>query len=751
MRVTRSPNISIPLGRRLVRSRWLGAVGDERRRKRQLAAEISVVQGSSLFDCEWYLWTYPDVAQAGRDPLVHYLEIGWREGRDPGPHFGTSAYLKANADVARSAVNPLVHFIEFGRAEGRGSFDPHPLPATPDPTRFDFPDAAPCATFALPDDDPVRWHPSYCLDSDRRDSVMYGHWVAGYAPNAKIGRIFRSALCLLAEISGFAAEKGPPQARPHADFSEGLADAWYVNLSQLRTRWSSCDYPFVVRAFQCDPLRAGEFTLVGEGRVGSQIDCVDVNLKNRFFPVLFVFAEPAGRLRGSRLLAFPSLCRGGIHYAELLSSAAESRGAGANPFTLGDRLCADMLKLRRLESTPAVSNIAIELYKADGTGPLFQPDFQEWLRTVAGVSVIPVSGSATEKDAVLIDAVRLSPADDEERRGDTLFLNHDEVPTISALTAAREQHSRDSVGQIHLLMVGAEPCWPAISLQAPVDIGSFGRRSAQGSWLGNAASEGRDIVTPVAIRLARTSGVADSEFFMPTVDEAVEDTANRQPITWLIDPRAWERHLGHAISCIERQAGAGADVIAFIHRPDAATAALVTASGARARIFKDLNTALAEMSTPLAAFVGQNVLLHNRLAGAYLSELLQNDAVSTASCVIISAEKAGSAWHAATLDQGAVSMGPVLAHQEQDRTGLAEQMWRMDYPVREPSPYLWCTRSSLLADWIADGSGGLRPALHLCSARVSASHVGRGEPTRLPPFVPRAADDMVTRAELLFG
>ncbi len=35
------------------------------------------------FDAEWYLSEYPDVAKAGIDPLVHYLDYGRREGRQP--------------------------------------------------------------------------------------------------------------------------------------------------------------------------------------------------------------------------------------------------------------------------------------------------------------------------------------------------------------------------------------------------------------------------------------------------------------------------------------------------------------------------------------------------------------------------------------------------------------------------------------------------------------------------------------------
>ncbi len=72
-----------------------------------------------LIDPDFYLEQNPDVAEAGVDPLEHYMEWGWREGRDPNPYFDTSFYLEANPDVAASGENPLLHYLLFGWREGR--------------------------------------------------------------------------------------------------------------------------------------------------------------------------------------------------------------------------------------------------------------------------------------------------------------------------------------------------------------------------------------------------------------------------------------------------------------------------------------------------------------------------------------------------------------------------------------------------------------------------------------------------------
>jgi ribosomal protein L2 len=59
------------------------------------------------------------VRRAGINPLVHYLQNGYREGRNPGPGFETEYYLEANPDVRGNGMNPLAHYLRYGRHEGR--------------------------------------------------------------------------------------------------------------------------------------------------------------------------------------------------------------------------------------------------------------------------------------------------------------------------------------------------------------------------------------------------------------------------------------------------------------------------------------------------------------------------------------------------------------------------------------------------------------------------------------------------------
>jgi glycosyltransferase involved in cell wall biosynthesis len=118
-----------------------------RRRQSKLAARE--IGGSPLFDAQWYLKRYPDVAATRMDPLLHYIEQGVKTKHDPGPHFSTSWYLRKYHDVADAGINPLHHYVIFGAAEGRSPTRPPSASSTrrvpltpPTPTAMSAPPAA---------------------------------------------------------------------------------------------------------------------------------------------------------------------------------------------------------------------------------------------------------------------------------------------------------------------------------------------------------------------------------------------------------------------------------------------------------------------------------------------------------------------------------------------------------------------------------------------------------------------------------
>jgi O-antigen biosynthesis protein len=87
-----------------------------------VAQTMKIVAGE--FDADFYLRSYSDVKDAEIDPLRHYVEHGWREGRNPNALFWTTYYVKQNRDVEQSGLNPFAHFLTSGRLDGR---KPNPI------------------------------------------------------------------------------------------------------------------------------------------------------------------------------------------------------------------------------------------------------------------------------------------------------------------------------------------------------------------------------------------------------------------------------------------------------------------------------------------------------------------------------------------------------------------------------------------------------------------------------------------------
>ena len=73
--------------------------------------QAKCLREAGLFDSEWYLSRYPDVAATGIDPVQHFLSIGAAEGRKPNSNFETARYCDAFPELARTGINPLLHAL----------------------------------------------------------------------------------------------------------------------------------------------------------------------------------------------------------------------------------------------------------------------------------------------------------------------------------------------------------------------------------------------------------------------------------------------------------------------------------------------------------------------------------------------------------------------------------------------------------------------------------------------------------------
>lgn len=72
---------------------------------------------SGLFDPDWYLKNYPDVASSGMDPLDHFVEFGVLLGRDPGPNFSEIFYKTCLPEGASALKSFLLQMMECGKID----------------------------------------------------------------------------------------------------------------------------------------------------------------------------------------------------------------------------------------------------------------------------------------------------------------------------------------------------------------------------------------------------------------------------------------------------------------------------------------------------------------------------------------------------------------------------------------------------------------------------------------------------------
>lgn len=87
---------------------------------------VRILADSGLFDSAFYAARY-GVPES--EALIHYVERGAYDEFDPNPAFRSAAYLRAYADIGTFGMNPLLHYLLYGVAEGR---DPAPGSGTAD-------------------------------------------------------------------------------------------------------------------------------------------------------------------------------------------------------------------------------------------------------------------------------------------------------------------------------------------------------------------------------------------------------------------------------------------------------------------------------------------------------------------------------------------------------------------------------------------------------------------------------------------
>lgn len=756
-------------------AKWARAISPStltrrRSKSRERQRIAAVIRSSDLFDAEWYLGRYPDVRQGGTDPVLHYLDHGWKEGRDPGPKFSTDRYLDENRDVAAAKINPLLHFTEYGLAEGRGTVQPGR--AISRKSTEDFGPAHPCFRAHMPGRKRPRWTRAHDLPAATdRAMLRIGDTVLGFAPEQKDRGGLERAISLFTIVSG--AEKSSGRAdifflesiddvTPGRPNGVTLVDAWFINDFTLRARWRS-DFPtrqaFVLRAYQFGGEALDTPLLVGECLLQDEFDCADIALVNPFMPVLFAHSAPDGELFASSLLSFPSLCRGGLYYGELLA-INEQAGNIDDPIDIIGicrTLTTDLLKLVHGGDEPLLSHIDVDLRGATGAEAVFQPEFQRWLARVARINLSAgrtdtarAGGTTDYLAATLSSATAYRTACGSRAKANvSLALPADAVPSLQALTSAasRPETGWANAGEMAgaYLLTNREPATPKKLVSMPSEAAGMASVCAQDIaatypiFKYSAGTGPIDSRRLSAIRIDAGHALQDAELVMPLAPSAkpVNDVVDGGETLAIVWPEEWEGGtLMVALDALGAQAAAGC--LSVLLLSDASPTADLAATcdklfGSHWRARRALAESWSDVSADHILVIRKNILLHDVRTLNTLKHILADPLASTATCALVRADEGGKSRKMTCHSAGLISVakfGTETVAPLQDFKILQ----RATYPIASPAAELWMAAVQSLenSDLSPSQFNYLRhPAVisregqyDMCTSAITASLIG---------------------------
>lgn len=219
-----------------------------------------------------------------------------------------------------------------------------------------------------------------------------------------------------------------------------LVDIWFADHETLRLRMlprHRKETAFqIVRFYQRDPACENAARQLAEQPVSSEmVTFVDVKLANPYLPLLMSIGELGGDIIELAILPFPSLCRSGPHYGELLASGQEGSSFGVLQH-ISKKLLQSAL---HRQSDASVAELKIDLRRAVGTERIFAPDLLYWLTDVLGIKLTASHLPSTENQSVrsyLLASLGIEPGNPTGvpgHSGKALRLPSDAIPSVQAL------------------------------------------------------------------------------------------------------------------------------------------------------------------------------------------------------------------------------------------------------------------------------------------------------------------------------
>lgn len=476
-----------------------------------------------------------------------------------------------------------------------------------------------------------------------------------------------------------------------------LADLWFADSHDLRLRFSATGPALSLRFFQpvLDDTSSIRLDFIHEAtRDAESEQIVDVPLVNPLLPLLIVAVDSLDGIVIADLLPFPSLCRGGMHAAEL-AAIGPTGDCLADLRQVGDSLLAEWIGRRETDRLPCIGEIGIDAESATGAEPIFSLAALRWMRGFAGVSVHlngedrRLSRDAGDSGAVdhLKERIARIPVGQRPcQSGARLDLSPKALPTLSSIVSRRlwtadqpprggntkgaaiDSRERPSCAGAMIVCepkLGA-PRWfvrPAPDLEGLDRLQPTGHMSvfprlrtrAGASLLSSAKG------MPLAITIREPMPSAPMVLLYPKAPDSDEpilvSSANQAPgISVLVTLRNRVDEFETFVNAVAAQDYAGPVEVIVVdagshrflgHRISAALAA--TFGGRHLLIWSEapynhsaqINLAATKAKHPLLLVANSGLILHDRRTMSVLAELAQWPTAGSASCLLLN--RAGAA------------------------------------------------------------------------------------------------------------
>ena len=446
---------------------------------------------SDRFNTSFYMDRYPDVADAGLNPLVHFLSHGLDEGRRPLPADARQR-RSPRLDAARIRAHPI-----DANAKKQGSAVASPRPETPlaasprqdrdPPAQADHDRTVPSQTETWPEICALGTRLGH-LGPDEDTFAALGDGSRRTVSTLKVFALLNSMdasdFVLKTQSAESVAIFGDEPEVPGIEQLDRailggavpIEDAWMLGEGNLRLRLGSlgaggAPQSHPLRFYQMDAA-TGLLSETGQAEAtGAEPSFCDVPLSNPFFPILIVRSGTGQRLADAAILPFPSLCRGGVHYGEL-------RALGEWPDYVAGLRRMSLSLVREFfgwsNAHHAIARLKVDLRGAIGTERIFAPALQDWLCGVLHVKPAFIEqGEGFSPDASLRSKLGALPriadavAAREAHGSADLTIPADSIPTIAALVSRRLQIPEQGERAIGGMIVGDD------ATNAPRSIVSF--------------------------------------------------------------------------------------------------------------------------------------------------------------------------------------------------------------------------------------------------------------------------------------